>query len=117
MALFSENLFAAGEAAAAAQQPSMIESMVPFLLIFAVMYFIIIRPQAKKAKAHETLMDALKPGDEVVTSGGIIGRIKSITPDFVAVDAGSTVLKVKKNHISALTQAKAPAPAKASKKS
>ena len=103
---FSTPLYAAGEAAqsTASQQPSFIESIVPFLLIFAVMYFIIIRPQAKKAKAHENLMKNLKPGDEVVTSGGIIGRVKSITDSFIAIDTGSAVLKISKNHVSAQTQ-------------
>ena len=100
-AIFSSVALAAGETAQAASQPSFIESMIPFLLIFAVMYFIIIRPQAKKSKAHDKLMSSMKPGDEVVTSGGIIGRVKSITPDFISVDTGSAVLKVKKGHISA----------------
>ena len=98
---FSSTALAAAEGAATASQPSFIESMIPFLLIFAVMYFIIIRPQSQKAKAHEKLMDSVKPGDEVVTSGGIIGKVKSITPDFISVDTGSAVLKVKKSHISA----------------
>ena len=105
MSLFSSNLFAADEAQkAAAAQPSFVENMIPFLLIFAVMYFIVIRPQAKKAKDHESLMTGLKPGDEVVTSGGIIGRVKSITDSFIAIDTGSAVLKVTKGHVSGKTQ-------------
>lgn len=107
MSLFAPALYAAGETAA--KQPSFFENMIPFLLIFAVMYFIIIRPQAKKVKDHESLMTALKPGDEVMTSGGIIGRVKSITDEFISVDAGSTVLKIQKNHIAGKTAKNAPA--------
>lgn len=105
MSLFTSVAYAADEGAQQVPvQPSFVESMVPFLLIFAVMYFIIIRPQAKKAKAHENLMGTLKPGDEVVTSGGIIGKVKSITDTFIAIDTGSAVLKVIKSNVSAKTK-------------
>lgn len=112
MSLLTPTLHAAGETAAA--QPTFLENMIPFLLIFAVMYFIIIRPQAKKAKEHENLMGGLKPGDEVVTSGGIIGRVKSITEQFISIDAGTTVLKIQKNHVAGKTAKNAPV--KAAKK-
>ena len=82
-----------------AVQPSLIESMIPFLLIFVVMYFILIRPQAKKAKAHKVLLESLKVGDEVVTSGGIIGRIKSLAETFVTLEVGNASLKVLKEHV------------------
>jgi preprotein translocase subunit YajC len=85
--------------AAAAGQQSMFEMMVPFLLIFVAMYFIMIRPQAKKAREHSELLKALKPGDEVVTSGGIIARIKSITDEFITLDIGNAQLKILKEHV------------------
>ena len=88
-------------------QPTMFESLVPFILIFIIMYFLIIRPQAKKAKEHNALLSSLKPGDEVVTSGGIIGRIRSLAEGFVVLDAGSTTLKVLKENISQMTHPKA----------
>lgn len=95
--------FAAGEATTAAThaaQPSLFESLVPFLFIFVLMYFLMIRPQVKKAKEHTALLKNLKPGDEIVTSGGIIGRIRSIADLFVTIDVGSTNIKVLKEHVS-----------------
>lgn len=110
MSLFTSTLHAAGEVTP--KQPNFLENMIPFLLIFAVMYFIIIRPQAKKAKNHENLMTALKPGDEVVTSGGIIGRIKTITDEFISLDTGTAVLKIQKSHIAGKTAKNTPAAGK-----
>lgn len=87
----------------AAAQPSLIESLVPFLLIFVMMYFLLIRPQMKKAKGQASLISSLKAGDEIVTSGGLIGRIKTVAETFVVVDMGTTNLKVLKDNISRLT--------------
>ena len=53
-------------------------SLIPLLLIFAIMYFIIIRPQQKKAKEHKQMVTELKRGDQVLTQGGIIGKITKI---------------------------------------
>ncbi len=53
-------------------------SLIPLLLIFAIMYFIIIRPQQKKAKEHNLMVGALKRGDQVLTQGGIIGKITKV---------------------------------------
>ncbi|MDD9951900.1 MAG: preprotein translocase subunit YajC [Zetaproteobacteria bacterium] len=93
---------AAGQTAAA--QPSLIESMIPMLILFGIFYFLMIRPQAKKAKDHADLLSALKPGDEVITSGGIIGRVRSVQEAFVTIDAGGSHLKIVKEHISRNTQ-------------
>lgn len=65
-------------APAGAEQPSMLVTMLPFVLMFVVMYFLIIRPQHKKQKDHQTMIDALKKGDKVVTSGGVHGTITGI---------------------------------------
>ena len=56
-------------------------SLIPLLLIFVIMYFIIIRPQQKKAKEHNQLVTALKRGDQVLTQGGIIGKITKVKDD------------------------------------
>ena len=71
------------------------------------MYFLIIRPQVKKTKEHTDLLQGLKPGDEIVTSGGIIGKIRSNSGDFVSLDVGSTTLKVMKENIAGLTKVSA----------
>lgn len=89
---------AAGDATSAAQ-PSMIENLIPFVFVFGIMYFLVIRPQAKKAKDHMSLLQTLKAGDEVVTSGGIIGHIRSVADDFVTLDLGSTTVKVLKENV------------------
>ncbi len=104
--MFSNVLMAAEQAApvAAAAKESMWEQMIPILLIFAVVYFIMIRPQAKKAKEQSEMLSKIKPGDEVVTSGGIIGRIKSINEEFFSIDTGSAVLKLTKGSVSRLNR-------------
>jgi len=86
-------------------QPSLIEQLVPFFLLFIVMYFLILRPQIKKTKEHQTLIKSLKPGDEVVTTGGIIGRVKSVAEEFISIDVGSTTLKIVKEHVASFTKA------------
>src|SRR5262245_55252939 len=100
--------YGAGEAAsqAASTQPSLFESLIPFLLIFVLMYFLMIRPQVKKAREHSALLKNLKLGDEVVTSGGLIGRIRSLADEFVTLDLGSTTVKVLKEHVSQTTRPK-----------
>lgn len=94
-------------AEAAGKQPSMFETMLPMLFIFVVMYFIMIRPQAKKAKEHASLMKNLKAGDEVVTTGGIIGRVKNVADEFVTLDVGNANFKVLKEHITRFTKPQA----------
>lgn len=56
-------------------------SFVPLILIFAIMYFLLIRPQQKKLKEHRTMVDALRRGDMVVTQGGVIGKIAKVKDD------------------------------------
>jgi len=58
-----------------------IEPLIPLILIFVVFYFLLIRPQQKKAKAHREMLTALRRGDRVVTSGGIIGTISRVVSD------------------------------------
>jgi preprotein translocase subunit YajC len=102
----------AQSAAAGAQQksPSMIEMLampVGFLLI---MYFFIIRPQQRKAKEQSDLITNLKAGDEVVTTGGIIGKVRSVAEGFVTLEvANNTAIKVLKTNVTAFTKAPAQA--------
>jgi len=62
------------------------ESMILIALMFAVLYFLMIRPQMKRAKEHKTMIDALQKGDEVVTSGGVLGRISKINENYVTLE-------------------------------
>lgn len=84
----------AQSAAPAGGQPSTIEMFVPFIFIFVIFYFLIIRPQSKRQKDHQKFLSDLKRGDEVITSSGILGRIEGITDQFVTVEIADGV-KVK----------------------
>ena len=91
-------------AGGAAQQPSALEMFGFPVLMLVMLYFVFLRPQAKKQKEHQKLLSELKTGDEVVTSGGIIGRVKSISDLFVTIEAGAnTILKIQKAHVTGLT--------------
>ena len=56
-------------------------SFVPLILIFAIMYFLLIRPQQKKMKEHKAMVEALRRGDQVVTQGGVIGKVSKVKDD------------------------------------
>ena len=58
-------------------------SFVPLILIFAIMYFLMIRPQQKKLKEHKAMVEALRKGDQVLTQGGIIGKVTKVSDDGV----------------------------------
>ncbi|MDF3413337.1 preprotein translocase subunit YajC [Sulfitobacter sp. M57] len=58
-----------------------IEQFIPLILIFAIMYFLLIRPQQKKVKEHAAMVKALRRGDQVVTQGGIIGKVVKVKDD------------------------------------
>ena len=60
---------------------SAIAQFLPLILIFAIMYFLLIRPQQKKMKEHQAMVDAVRRGDQVVTQGGIIGKIAKVKDD------------------------------------
>ncbi len=99
------NLSAVAQAGAAQPQPSLFDMLLLPMGIMVIMYFFMIRPQQRKMKEHKQLLEGLKPGDEVVTNGGIIGFVRSVADSFVTVEvATNTNIKVLKNHISALTK-------------
>lgn len=75
----------------AGEQPSLLMSLVPFFVIFAVMYFLIIRPQGKRQKEHQKFLTELKRGDEVITASGILGRIEGLTDKFVTLEIADGV--------------------------
>lgn len=56
-------------------------SFVPLILIFAIMYFLLIRPQQKKVKQHQKMVEALRRGDHVVTAGGLVGKVTKVRED------------------------------------
>lgn len=75
-------------------------SFLPLIIIFVLFFFMIIRPQMKQAKEHRNMVAALQKGDEVVTSGGIVGKITKVTDTFVTVEiAAETEIIVQKHAI------------------
>jgi len=80
---------AAGVAPAAAPDglTAFLQGPFPMLaLMFAVMYFLMIRPQMKRAKEHKTMLEALQKGDEVITSGGVVGKVAKVVDGYVVVE-------------------------------
>ena len=65
--------------------------MLPLVLMFVVLYFIIIRPQMKRQKEHKTMIEALAKGDEVVTSGGVLGKVSKLGDTFVGLEVANGV--------------------------
>ena len=65
--------------------------IMPLILIFFVFYFLIIRPQQNKVKEHAAMVNAVKKGDEVVTQGGLIGKVSKVSDDEVTIDFGDNV--------------------------
>jgi len=81
----------------------MMGSLLPLLLMFLVFYILLIRPQQKRAKQHKELLNTLKKGDEVITSGGLFGRVTGITENVVTLEVADKVrIKVQRGNVSGL---------------
>lgn len=77
-------------------------SMLPIILMFVILYFLMIRPQMKKAKEHKTMLDGLQKGDEVVAVG-ILGKISKITDNYVSLEiANNVTIQVQKQAVTTL---------------
>ena len=84
---------------------SQIWSFLPIILIFVIFYFLLIRPQQKQRKDHQNLLSNLKVGDNVLTSGGIYGRVTGLKDDKVTVEISDKVrVKVNRGHISGVVK-------------
>jgi preprotein translocase subunit YajC len=91
--------------------PGPMMTIFPFILIFVIMYFMVIRPQQKKAKEHREILAKLKKNDEVMTSGGIYGKVIDLKETVVTIEVAPNVrIRVARPQIAAvLTAEKAPA--------
>ncbi len=77
--------------------------LLPIILMFVVLYFLMIRPQMKRAKEHKALIEALAKGDEVVTGGGVAGRITRVSDNFISLEVADTVeIQVQKQAVTVL---------------
>ena len=89
--------------AAGGAQPNAFVQLLPLVLIFVVFYFLLIRPQAKRAKEHKAMVAALAVGDEVVTSGGILGKVTETGEQFLTVEIAEGVrVKVQRHTVGAV---------------
>jgi preprotein translocase subunit YajC len=102
--VFISNAYAqAAPAAANAGLMSNLGTFVPLILMFVVMYFLMIKPQQKKAKEQRQMMDALAKGDEVVTAGGLLGTVSAVKDTYVTITiAANTEVVVQKHAITTL---------------
>jgi len=76
-------------------------SIAPLIILFVIFYFLLIRPQQKRAKEHKQMISAIQKGDQVVTTGGMHGRVASVNEDTVSVEVAEGVkVKVSKEAIS-----------------
>ncbi len=87
-------------------------SFIPLILMFVIFYFLLIRPQQKKTKEHRQMIDNLKTGDRIITSGGLHGRITGISESALTVEIAEKVrVKVNRASVTALMQTSPPAAA------
>ena len=78
-------------------------SFLPLIVIFVVFYFLLIRPQMKRAKEHRQLVSALAVGDEVVTTGGLLGKVTNVTDSFITLEVADNVkVKLQKHAVSSV---------------
>ncbi len=97
--MFISSVQAAEAAPAQADGTSTIIMMLLFAVVF---YFLLIRPQSKRAKEHKTMIESIQKGDEVVTTGGILGKVNKITDAFVVLNVAQGVeMKFQKHSVSA----------------
>jgi preprotein translocase subunit YajC len=78
-------------------------SLIMLLVFFAIFYFLLIRPQQKRVAEHKKMVDALARGDEIVTSGGLLGRVEEVSDSFITLEIAQGVrIKVQKHALGAV---------------
>ena len=107
MSILSLQLMLAAAGAAPGGATSFFVNMFPLILIFVIFYFLMIRPQSKRMKAHQAEIMAVKKGDDIITGGEIRGRVTKVTDDEAEVEIASGVkVRVIKSTISTVVQPK-----------
>ena len=86
--MFISNAYAQSAGGSTEQQ---LLGFLPIILMFVVLWFLMIRPQMKKAKEHKTMVEALAKGDEIVTQGGVAGRITKVGDNFIGVEVADNI--------------------------
>jgi len=96
---------AGGAAGQAGGGMAAFQQIIPLVFMFAIFYFLLIRPQQKKAKEHKALLDAMKKGDNVITAGGVHGKVTAVddTQNIVTLEIANNVnIKITKSYIAAI---------------
>jgi preprotein translocase subunit YajC len=97
------DFFIASAYAQDAAQPGGLMSFLPLIIIFIIFYFLLIRPQMKRAKEHKKLVSELANGDEIVTNGGLLGKITKVGESFVTVELTDNVkVKLQKHAVASV---------------
>lgn len=91
--------YAQSAPAPAAGAESTLITLLPLVLMFVVLYFIMIRPQMKRQKEHKAMIEALAKGDEVVTAGGLLAKVSKLGETYITVEAGNVELMVQRTAI------------------
>jgi preprotein translocase subunit YajC len=89
--VFISSAFAQASPVAGGDMQSSLMGMLPLVLMFVVLYFVMIRPQMKKAKEHKAMVDSLAKGDEVATAGGILGKVTKLGDSFIHIEVSAGV--------------------------
>ena len=78
-------------AQAAAPGGADLMSMLPIILMFVVLYFVMIRPQMKRAKEHKSMVEALQKGDEVIAAGGLLGKVTKVADNYITIEIADKI--------------------------
>lgn len=113
--MFVSIAHAMGSTGGAAGGSEAFMQFVPLLAMLAIFYFLLIRPQQKRAKLHKAMLEGLKKGDQVLTTGGLVGRIVDMDGDILTLDLGSTTVNLGRSYVVGLTEQKTAKSAKESK--
>lgn len=108
--MFESLAFAMAPAGAGGEAPGgtdMLMQFLPLILMFVIFWFLLIRPQQKRAKAHKQMLSELKRGDNVITSSGIIGKILEIDDDQILLESADSKLRVSRGAIGGIVQGRA----------
>lgn len=89
--MFISNAYAQAASAAAGPESNSLLQMLPMVAIFVVLYFVMIRPQMKRQKEHKAMIEAVAKGDEVVTAGGVIGKVSKLGDNFIHLEVANGV--------------------------
>ena len=98
--MFISQAFAQTAPAASGTESSSMLGLLPIVLMFVVLYFIMIRPQMKRQKEHKSMVEALAKGDEVVTAGGVLGRVSKMGESYLHIEVANGVeLQVQRSSV------------------